>query len=193
MKTRVNMSRNSSGLTAAEKFCLDAYSVNRNVDLAYVLSRPTPPTTTKSDILHRMALRWLRGDAVKRYLEQRAAANSVAMGDETTNNRSNEDIIRDLNALLDKTDDPKLKAQMLVQLAQLKGMTRRPQDEGKVDNHMNYYLPPRCSEECKLYLAYGKFLLESGIEPTETEWQMLDAYTRWLHRQQLAEAEAEVK
>lgn len=192
MRTLTNM-RNNSGLTAAEKFCLDAYVVNRNVDLAYKLSRPTPPTTTKADILHRMALRWLRGDAVKRYLQQRAAANNVAMDNEATNNRSNEDIIHDLNALLDKTADPKLKAQMLVQLAQLKGMTRRPQDEVKAGSHMNYYLPPRCSEECKLYLAYGKFLLESGIEPTEMEWQMLDAYTRWLHRQQLAEAEAEVE
>lgn len=187
--------RNNGGLTAVEKFCLDAYSINRNVDLAYKLSRPTPPTTTKPDILHRMALRWARSESVKNYLQKRAAANRVdELADETTaNNRSNEDIIRDLNNLLDRTDDPKLKAQMLVQLGQLKGMTRRPQDEVKAGNHMNYYLPPRCTEECKLYLAYGKFLLESGIAPTEMEWQMLDAYTRWLHRQQLAEAEAEVE
>lgn len=183
------MSRNSSGLTAAEKFCLDAYSLNRNTDLAYILSRPTPPSTTKPDILHRMALRWLRSDAVKLYLQQRAAANNVAnMGDETdgANNRSNEDIIKDLNGLLDRTDDFKLKAQMLVQLAQLKGMTRRPSQEEKANDHINYFLPIRCESECPLYIGYGRYLKENGLKPTTDEQaSMIDAYSAFLHRKAL--------
>lgn len=186
------MSRNNSGLTAAEKFCLDAYSLNRNTDLAYILSRPTPPSTTKPDILHRMALRWLRSDNVRDYLQKRAAVNKVAESNSEADIRSNADIIKDLNALLDRVDDPKLKSVLLGQLAQIQGMTRHAREENRPDNHINYYLPPRCTEECLLYISFGKFLKENNIKPTEeTEWQMLDAYSRWLYRQNLEKAENE--
>ena len=58
-------------LTDKEKFCLDAYIVNGDTDMAYTLSRQKPPTATEN--LHRLALRWLRRPEVKAYLEERRA------------------------------------------------------------------------------------------------------------------------
>lgn len=178
-------------LTGVERFCLDAYIVNRDADTAYRLSRPTPPTTTKPDILHRMALRWLRGDAVRDYLRRRSAANSVGGfgAADGAGNRSDADIIRDLNGLLNQTDDPKLKAQMLLQLAQLKGMTRRPERTMPEETHVNYYLPARCEVECPLYVGFGKYLKENGLKPaSDTQAKMIEAYSRLAYRSQLEKA-----
>lgn len=179
-------------LTDVERFCLDGYIVNRDGDTAYKLSRPTPPTTDRPDILHRMALRWLRGDAVRDYLRRRSAANSVGGfgAADGAGNRSDADIIRDLNGLLNQTDDPKLKAQMLVQLAQLKGMTRRPEKQ-EAENHVSYYLPVRCTEECPLFIGFGKYLKENGLTPTsDTQADMIEAYARAEQARQAREAGA---
>lgn len=60
-------------LTEKEKFCLDAFIVNGNDDMAYTLSRERKPNATEDNI-HRLALRWLRSEPVKAYLKERRAA-----------------------------------------------------------------------------------------------------------------------
>ncbi|MCE5205661.1 MAG: hypothetical protein LLF80_06105 [Porphyromonadaceae bacterium] len=62
----------ANDLTEKEKFCLDAFIVNGNDDLAYTLSRERKPNATEDNI-HRLALRWLRSDPVKAYLKERRA------------------------------------------------------------------------------------------------------------------------
>ena len=63
----------ANDLTEKEKFCLDAFIVNGNDDMAYTLSRERKPNATEDNI-HRLALRWLRSEPVKAYLKERRAA-----------------------------------------------------------------------------------------------------------------------
>ena len=64
--------KDKNRLTDIEKFCLDAWMMNHNADLAYTISRGKPITATPEN-LHRLALRWLRSDHVKEYLAERGA------------------------------------------------------------------------------------------------------------------------
>lgn len=162
-------------LTEMERFCLDGYAVNKNVDLAYILSRPTPTTTTDKAILHKMALRWLRSDLCRQYLQERNAALQAGIDSNEVEKRTNDDIISDLNKLLNKTTDEKLKAQMLVQLATLQGMKNKPQEESTSGDHRQYYLPLSC-DMCCLYVVwkdYYKRNRKTSDLVTPQEWERL--------------------
>jgi hypothetical protein len=77
-------------LTPRERFCLDAFAVNQNADLAYELSRKNEPKANEVN-LHRLAMRWLRQPPVKNYLAERRAAIFTRM--EKTSDLDQDDCI----------------------------------------------------------------------------------------------------
>lgn len=146
--------KDKNRLSDIEKFCLDAWMMNHNADLAYTLSRGKPITATPGN-LHRLALRWLRSDHVKEYLEERGAiAIAQAENDEQTTNRRKSDIVRELNILANSCNDPKQRTEILLKLADLQ---RMKEDANKDDTELvHFYVPIQC-HNCSLYIqAQGK-------------------------------------
>lgn len=141
--------KDKNKLSNIEKFCLDAWMMNHNADLAYTLSRGKPITATPEN-LHRLALRWLRSDHVKEYLEERGAvAIAQAENDEQTTNRRKSDIVRELNILANSCNDPKQRTEILLKLADLQ---RMKEDANKDDTELvHFYVPIQC-HNCSLYI-----------------------------------------
>ena len=140
-------------LTMEEKFCRDAYLLNGDVDKAYTLSRRNRIKTDNQDTIHRMALRWLRSEYVKKYLNER----SILLQDRATEGnkpkagrRDKDAIVSELNILADATKDPKQKTEILMKLADLQQMKKDVTKEEE-DNTIHYYLPLNC-RNCELYI-----------------------------------------
>lgn len=141
-------------LTDKEKFCLDAYIVNGDADMAYTLSREKPPTATTN--LHRLALRWLRQPEVKTYIEERRAV--IYTRTEKVTDMTKEDIQELVNQYKDKdfiiaelvkTQTSlvgKEKADILTRIADLQKMK---QEEKKEDDRVHYYLPLEVCDDCQ--------------------------------------------
>ena len=142
--------KDKNRLTDVEKFCLDAWMTNKNADLAYSLSRERPITATPEN-LHRLALRWLRSDHVKEYLEERGAVIiSEAAADGQPKNRAKEDIIAELNVLANSCKDAKQRTEILLKLADLQRMKDVPNKEDEPEL-VHFYVPIQC-HNCNLYM-----------------------------------------
>jgi hypothetical protein len=141
-------------LTDKEKFCLDAYIVNGNADIAYTLSREKPPTATEN--LHRLALRWLRKPEVKAYLEERRAV--IYSRSEKVTDMEKEDLKQLVDAYKDKdyiiaelvktqaSLSGKEKADILNRIADLQQMKK---EENKIDeDRVHFYLPLPLCDNC---------------------------------------------
>ena len=142
-------------MTEKEKFCLDAYIVNGDADMAYTLSREKPPTATTN--LHRLALRWLRQPEVKAYLEERRAV--IYTRTEKVSDLTKEDV----TTLVEKYKDKdyillelvkaqagllgKDKVDVLNRIADLQQMKKN--EEKKEDDKVHYYLPLEVCSDCK--------------------------------------------
>ena len=140
-------------LTPTEKFCLDAYLLNKDVDKAYTLSRRNRIKTDNQEIIHRMALRWLRSEFVKKYLNERNILLQDRASDDykpKSGRRDKDAIVSELNILADATKDPKQKTEILMKLADLQQMKRATTKEEE-DNTIHYYLPLNC-RNCELYI-----------------------------------------
>lgn len=145
----------SEMLTNIEKFCLDAYLLNGDVDQAYTLSRRSRIKTGSQVNIHRMALRWLRSPDVKKYLDERRILlqDRVSESDKPKSGRRDKDaIVSELNILADATKDPKQKTEILMKLADLQQMKKDTTKEEE-DNTIHYYLPINCSS-CELYARW---------------------------------------
>jgi hypothetical protein len=141
-------------LTDKEKFCLDAYIVNGNADMAYTLSREKPPTATEN--LHRLALRWLRKPEVKTYLEERRAV--IYTRTEKVSDMEKEDVKQLVDAYKDKDYiiaelvkaqaglSGKEKADILNRIADLQQMKKN--EEKKEDERVHFYLPLPTCDDC---------------------------------------------
>ena len=131
-----------------EKFCLNGYVLTKDADMAYRLSRPRPTQVTDEDVLHKMALRWLRKKEVKAYLDEVFAISFNHAKEESPNFRRKEDVVAELNQLATSVKEPKLKAEILLKLADLQQMKK---EESKEDMEtIHYYLPLTCNN-CGLY------------------------------------------
>ena len=141
-------------LTDKEKFCLDAFIVNGNADMAYTLSREKSPTATEN--LHRLALRWLRKPEVKAYLEGRRAI--IYNRSEKVSDMEKEDVKQLVDAYKDKDYiiaelvktqaglSGKEKADILNRIADLQQMKK---EENKIDeDRVHFYLPLPVCDNC---------------------------------------------
>ena len=143
------MGKKRIGLSDKERFCLDAYIINKDADLAYLLSR-TKQSICSRENLHRMALKWLRSTEVKIYIDNRQQVLYDNIQIHKTKNRDKSDVINELNTLASSTSDVKLKADILKQITDLQQM-KKDETKGEEDNTIHYYLPLSC-HNCNLYI-----------------------------------------
>ena len=145
----MNKKKTKSQLTEIEKFCLDAYLVNKDADMCFTLSRKRTLTATPENV-HRLALRWLRNDFVKDYLSERQAMlNQVSSSKQKENgNRTKEQLIDELNILASSTADPKTRTDILLKLADMAGMKK--EETKSEDTTIHFYMPLVC-HQCELY------------------------------------------
>lgn len=134
-------------LSEKERFCLIAYLQTGNQLMAYICSRKKP-TEANFEAIRSMASRWLNSEPVQAFLETERGRKAVLI-DEELQNRSKEDILSELNKLATLTNDTKLKAEILMKVADLEGMKK--QEIKQEEKLIHYYLPLRCSK-CELYI-----------------------------------------
>jgi hypothetical protein len=142
-------------LTPRERFCLDAYCVNSNIDMAYELSRKNEPKANETN-LHRLAMRWLRQPPVKAYLNERRAAIYTRL--EKTSDMDQDDVKSLVEKYKDKdfiiaelikaaSDlDGKEKADVLNRIADLQQMKK--EEMKKEDEKVHFYLPLSVCKDC---------------------------------------------
>jgi len=142
-------------LTPREMFCLDAFAVNQNADLAYLLSRKNEPKASETN-LHRLAMRWLRQPPVKAYLTERRAAIYTRL--EKTEDMNQDDVKSLVERYKDKdfiiaelikaaSDlDGKEKADVLNRIADLQQMKK--EELKKEDERVHFYLPLSVCKDC---------------------------------------------
>jgi hypothetical protein len=137
------------GLNDIEKFCLCGYFLTKDADTAYKLSRKRENGATPENV-HRLALRWVRSQDAKEYLESIAAVHVQSVkGKAGENRRSKEDIIRELNVLATSVHDPKQRTEILLKLADLERMKDEPSQEEAENNTVHYYVPLNYPTSCK--------------------------------------------
>jgi hypothetical protein len=142
-------------LTPRERFCLDAYCVNSNIDMAYELSRKNEPKANEIN-LHRLAMRWLRQPPVKTYLAERRAAIYTRM--EKPSDLDQDEIQSLVERYKDKDFiiaeliraaadlDGKEKADVLNRIADLQQMKK--EELKKEDERVHFYLPLQVCKDC---------------------------------------------
>lgn len=145
-------------LTKEERFVLDAYIVSKEsltdkLVLAYSLSRKREPTKNYASLEQQM-YRWLKRPSVQYYIEDReielfGAGKVKRTGEESGNVlRSKDETLEELNFLASQTTDAKLKAELLMKIADLQNWKKEQQTEES--EQIKYYLPLKCSQ-CQLY------------------------------------------
>jgi len=142
-------------LSESEKFCLDGYVVNGNIDMAYELSRKNEPKANEVN-LHRLAMRWLRKPPVKAYVAERKAAIFTRM--EKPSDMNQDDVKSLVERYKDKdfiiaelikaaSDlDGKEKADVLNRIADLQQMKK--EELTKEDERVHFYLPLSVCSDC---------------------------------------------
>lgn len=139
-------------LSAKEKFCLIGYLGTRDANMAYILSRDTPPTDNEASRKVQVS-RWLNSRAVTEFIETRQRATCQQSKEERTDaeNRKREDAVAELNALIDAAPDAKTKGDLLLKLADLQRWKQAELTEE--EKHVTFYIPLTVDRAIKT-LAY---------------------------------------
>lgn len=139
-------------LTEIEKFCLIAFLNGGDLDTAYKISRPRQSKSERPEMIHRMALKWLKVEAVNAFINTYRKVSDVnAPGlneEELEKFRSKDYLIDQYAKLIQITTDPKLRSDLLWKISELQTM-RRQETEGEKETR-HYYLPLSCYQ-CSLY------------------------------------------
>lgn len=158
------------GLNDREKFCLVGYSVTHDADMAYTLARGGQKNASDNS-LHRMALRWVRSSQAQDYLKEISATGFQSMSEQQETNRDKTDIVHELNILANQTHEPKLRAEILMRLADLQRMKDEPteqEDTPKIHYHLPLRYPTSC-KDCLLHLNGVKSIKEAHDRMVEDE------------------------
>lgn len=134
-------------LTDLEKFALIGYIHTLDTKMAYIASRGKKLTASPESLVVQ-ASRWITKPECKAFLEIEQQRINIAHSQTDTENRSKQDIAKELNILASQTGDPKLKAELLMRLADLEGMKK--QETVEEEEKIKYYLPLKCTQ-CTLY------------------------------------------
>lgn len=114
------MSRTRRALTADETFCLEGWLATGDASTAYRLSHASKSGDPLN--IQKMASRWLNRPECKEYCETRRRANYKAAREEHATgaeNRTRADAETEINRLISATDDPKIRGDLLLKLADL--------------------------------------------------------------------------
>ena len=165
-------------LDTYEKIALNSIAIDpTTTDEAYKLYRlstgkPVLQQTTDFT-LHQMSLRWARGEAQKKYVTDVKAMLRGGSTD-TGDDRSKADLIHEMNRLASSTTDPKLRATLLMNVAQL--VSARAKDDNATESHVSCYLPLRCIE-CPLFVAWEAYRQRHAgattQQLTDSEWDAI--------------------
>lgn len=145
------MSRLRRALTTEETFCLEGWLATGDSSTAYRLSHNSQSGDPLN--IQKMASRWLNRPECKEYCETRRRANYKAAKEEHPNataNRGRSDAVTELNALISATDDPKIKGDLLLKLADLNRWKQAELTEE--EQRIHFYLP-LTYDRCRLYFA----------------------------------------
>lgn len=134
-------------LTDLEKFALIGYIHTSDTKMAYIASRGKKLTASPESMVVQ-ASRWITKPECKAFIEIEQQRLNIAHSQTDTENRSKQDIAKELNILATQTSDPKLKAELLMRLADLEGMKK--QETVEEEEKIKYYLPLKCTQ-CQLY------------------------------------------
>lgn len=134
-------------LTDLEKFALIGYIHTSDTKMAYIASRGKKLTANPESLVVQ-ASRWITKPECKAFIEIEQQRLNIAHSSTDAENRSKQDIVGELNVLATQTGDPKLKAELLMRLADLEGMKKKEtiEEESKV----KYFMPLKCNQ-CELY------------------------------------------
>lgn len=154
-KPRAVLERLASRLSDKEKFCLDAFLLNKDREKAYVYSRKVEPSANENS-LSVLVSRWINSEPVDAYLELSSDKLSIPRGDNGEPlgeaDQMFERIVTLLKGFANDNNDKKLALQAAKELGilyQLKGKAKED-----IEQHKVYYLPLRCYD-CKAY-RYAK-------------------------------------
>ncbi len=140
------MPKTISDLSDAEKVCLAGYSLIGDVETAYRISRRNyNPNEPDAKNHRRLALRWLRDDACRAYLDYLKNTSPAPDGDtdadyktDAPKFRAKEDVIREMEQLIPTlTGTDRLTA--LTKIADLQNMKK--EDVVLQEDRIHYYLP----------------------------------------------------
>lgn len=137
------MPKNVNDLSDAEKLCLAGYTVTKDVETAYRLSRKSyNPQEPDAKNHRRLALRWLREPGCKAYLDYLTNVSPTANDNDPDGDnkryREKEAVIAEMERLiptLSGTD----RLQALMKVADLQNMKK--EDIVVEDERVHYYLP----------------------------------------------------
>lgn len=145
------MSRTRRNLTTEETFCLEGWLATGDASTAYRLSHASKSGDPLN--IQKMASRWLNRPECKEYCETRRRANYKAAKEEhatEAENRTRADAETEINRLISATDDPKIKGDLLLKLADLNRWKQAElRDE---DKHDMFYIP-LTFERCRAFFA----------------------------------------
>lgn len=163
-------------LTEREKFALDAYIVNNDKLLSYRMAKDSI-ADPNSESFRQVAWRWFRYPQVVAYINGRREQvfSHKTAEDGELDNRSRDDVIKELNTLIDRETDSKRKGDLLMKLSDLLNF-KREQGEDNQESHVNYYLPIRCNE-CPLLQSYNQYR-----EQTKQETLLSDDWEAYVSR-----------
>ena len=131
-------------LTPEEMFCLDAYLLNGDIDMAYRLSRKTQRIDSESH--HRLALRWKSTPLVEKYLKERTLSISAKQDNNDNTQYRDKDSV--LSAL--EKEVPYLRGKdKLDALMKIADLQQLKKDENKTDEErVHFYLPLQMCVDC---------------------------------------------
>lgn len=150
-------------LSAKEGFALDAYIVSSLPPaekrlLAYVMSRPNKPTDNPASLEQQM-YRFFRRHGVVYYIEDREIElfGTKRERDKDGNIKEGENVIRskdetleELNLLASSSNDVKLKAELLMKIADLQNWKKKEEEDK--ESRITYFMQLKCSN-CPMYKA----------------------------------------
>lgn len=147
--------KSAEDLSELERFALDAYFVNKNVELAYRVGRNKTEEEAKLPSFRKMAIRWVNLPHCKEYLTDRTTISSAMEKKNPEQKSEAEERLRTkdgvINALVAelKYTRGKARADLLMKIADLQRMKQK--EDKKEEKLIHFYLPLPCYK-CSLYL-----------------------------------------
>lgn len=176
-------------LTEREKFALDAYIVNNDKLLSYRMAKDSQ-ADPDSESFRQVAWRWFRYPQVVAYINGRREQvfSHKTAEDGELDNRSRDDVIKELNTLIDRETDSKRKGDLLMKLSDLLNF-KREQGEDNQESHVNYYLPIRCND-CPLLQSYNQYREQTKQDTLlSDDWEAFVSRMDKLYNEKEKEAE----
>ena len=148
---RTRKKKDSSSLSARERFCLDAYLLNEDADLCYQLATGRTDEDCRVENFHKMALRYVRLPHVAEYLTTKKTElhgrKDSARENSRGSYRTKEEVLDALIAELPYVTG-KDRADLLMKIADLQRM--KQEENIAEDNTVHFYVPVTC-HMCDLY------------------------------------------